>query len=101
MPFAGLYKDTTGRIWAVPDLPGARTKDLEVHIRTGKSGWLTLVGGYDPRVARLPRREGSITMPDSCPASSQAIAPMPEELAPLLKEMQESGCVPCLIWKET
>lgn len=100
MPFAGLYKDTTGRIWAVPDLPGARTKDLEVHIRTGKSGWLTLVGGYDPRVARLPLGVGSITQRSAHIVMGQAVAPMPEELAPLFKEMQESGCVPCLIWKE-
>lgn len=97
--FAGLYKDVTGRVWAIPDVVGVHAHDPGPIIAAGNTYWLLLVGSYDPRVARLPRHVGSITSPTLQELTAQAVATMPDELLPLFKEMQEIGQVPLLMWK--
>lgn len=96
--FAGLYRDVSGYIWAIPDIVGARDSDIGSIVRAGNTYSLRLIGGYDPRVARLSRGAGPITS-ERHHVPSQGIKPVPRELAKLVREVRDHPA-PCLLWKE-
>lgn len=96
--FAGLYRDVSGYIWAIPDIVGVRDSDIGSIVKAGNTYWLLLIGGYDPRVARLSRGVGPITS-ERHHVPSQGIKPVPRELAKLVREVLDHPA-PCLLWKE-
>ena len=98
--FAGLYRDVSGCIWAIPDIVGVRDSDIGSIVKAGNTYCLMLIGGYDPRVARLPLCAGPITSEQQHRVpSSHGVKPVPRELAKLVREVLDHPA-PCLLWKE-
>lgn len=95
--FAGMYRATSGYVWAIPDVVGVRDSDIASIVRAGNTHWLTLVDGYAPG-QRGEWGKGPITS-ERHHVPSQPLSPVPDELAKLFREVLAHPA-PVLMWKE-
>ena len=95
--FDGLYRDTSGYVWAIPDVVGVRDSDIASIVRAGNTHWLTLVDGYAPG-QRGEWGKGPITS-ERHHVPNRTLSPVPDELANLFREVLDHPA-PVLMWKE-